>query len=344
MASCPSSSRSACSRSRLAGWWLGRPSRGLLGAIAAIWTVLVIGRYAEVTAPALYGREVNLYWDLQHVSGVAAMLATAAGRWLVIGVLAGVALVFVLLYTVLRWAFGRLGDAMSRDGERRALTVIATAMTCLVCGGTDRGAVFGRAGLLCQGAVVRTACHRNLRTSGPARLPRARGAHGRQRARTKPRDGFGLRADQRRGRPPALHRGLRRDQLRPAGIRRRSRGQPRRPRSRGSRHASPRGVGLRRIADLRWQLVARPHQPDVRRRGERSGYERPADDAEARHARHRHRAPRLSHGRRDARHVAGLAGRRVLRIRRDLRRRAARLPRPAVRMVGHSRPGSRSNS
>ena len=101
------------------GWWLGRPPRGLLRAIGAIWTVLVIGRYAEVTAPALYGREVNLYWDMQHVSGVAAMLATAAGRWVVIGVLAGAALIVVLLYTALRWAIGRLGDAMERRRERR---------------------------------------------------------------------------------------------------------------------------------------------------------------------------------------------------------------------------------
>ena len=40
--------------------------------LSAVWTVLVLGRYADVTAPALYGRDVNLYWDLRFVPDVAA--------------------------------------------------------------------------------------------------------------------------------------------------------------------------------------------------------------------------------------------------------------------------------
>ena len=30
---------------------------------AAVWVMLVLGHYADVTAPALYGRDINLYWD-----------------------------------------------------------------------------------------------------------------------------------------------------------------------------------------------------------------------------------------------------------------------------------------
>ena len=41
--------------------WFGPPSRALLSVIGIFWTVLVVGHYADVTAPALYGREVNLY-------------------------------------------------------------------------------------------------------------------------------------------------------------------------------------------------------------------------------------------------------------------------------------------
>ena len=44
---------------------------------------LLLGRYAEVTAPALYGRPVNLYWDAQHLPKVAAMLAEVGPWWLV---------------------------------------------------------------------------------------------------------------------------------------------------------------------------------------------------------------------------------------------------------------------
>ena len=43
--------------------------------LPAIWVVLVAGHYLDVTAPGLYGREFNLYWDSQHLGNVAAMLA-----------------------------------------------------------------------------------------------------------------------------------------------------------------------------------------------------------------------------------------------------------------------------
>ena len=46
--------------------------------LSAIWTLLVIGHYAEVTAPALYGRDINLYWDLRFIPDVAAMVTTVA--------------------------------------------------------------------------------------------------------------------------------------------------------------------------------------------------------------------------------------------------------------------------
>ena len=63
-----------------------------LGKVALTLTTLlllafVLGRYAEVTAPALYGRPVNLYWDSQHMPKVAAMLAEV-GPWWLVGLLA----------------------------------------------------------------------------------------------------------------------------------------------------------------------------------------------------------------------------------------------------------------
>ena len=67
--------------------WAGRLARRIL---PAIWIVLVAGRYLDVTAPGLYGREFNLYWDAQHLGNVAAMLARAAPWWL-IATLAGAA-------------------------------------------------------------------------------------------------------------------------------------------------------------------------------------------------------------------------------------------------------------
>src|SRR4051812_43344347 len=38
-----------------------RPTRRVLRWLAFLWVALVISRYADVTTPALYGRQVNLY-------------------------------------------------------------------------------------------------------------------------------------------------------------------------------------------------------------------------------------------------------------------------------------------
>src|SRR5688572_16846642 len=41
--------------------WRGRQpvSRKAIAWLSVAWTALVVGRYADVTAPALYGREIN---------------------------------------------------------------------------------------------------------------------------------------------------------------------------------------------------------------------------------------------------------------------------------------------
>ena len=51
--------------------------------VAALWLALVIGRYAEVTAAALYGRDINLFWDLRFVPDVVALLARPERLWVV---------------------------------------------------------------------------------------------------------------------------------------------------------------------------------------------------------------------------------------------------------------------
>jgi hypothetical protein len=56
--------------------------RWLAAALAALWIVLAAGRYAEVTAPALYGRDINLYWDLRFIPDVGAMTEQQPRAWL----------------------------------------------------------------------------------------------------------------------------------------------------------------------------------------------------------------------------------------------------------------------
>jgi hypothetical protein len=96
--------------------------------LAAGWMALTVGRYAEVTAPALYGRDINLYWDLRYMPDVAAMLVRAAPIWLVVTVCAAAALALWGLFAAFQWAFKQTADALSRRRGRIALgSLSATA-------------------------------------------------------------------------------------------------------------------------------------------------------------------------------------------------------------------------
>ena len=146
-ARCRSNAPSACWRWRLAHHWFGPPSRRALRWLGAVWVVLVIGRYADVTAPALYGRPINLFWDLRHVSAVAAMLVRVASWWLVLLIIAAAILIPFLLYLLLRWALGRVSDAMNRPGERLTLGLLAglVVVRCLPPGRVDASAFYDTA-------------------------------------------------------------------------------------------------------------------------------------------------------------------------------------------------------
>jgi hypothetical protein len=118
----------------LASRRFGAPPRWLITWLAAAWLLLTIGRYADVTAPAVYGREINLYWDVRHMGAVVAMLAMAVSPWIVVAAGVGVLLISHVAHRFLRWALGCVADAMNHPRERRALTAIAAAITLLFVG------------------------------------------------------------------------------------------------------------------------------------------------------------------------------------------------------------------
>ncbi|NEX22028.1 hypothetical protein G3480_17235 [Thiorhodococcus mannitoliphagus] len=115
------------------------PARRTLTALAALVLLLTLGRYAEVTAPALYGRRINLYWDAPHIPGVAAMLIQAAsGRQLL---LAGLGLVggLTALFFGIRWMLARTVTALRYTWPRRMTTGVSLVLVLLfVAGRIDR--------------------------------------------------------------------------------------------------------------------------------------------------------------------------------------------------------------
>jgi hypothetical protein len=107
---------------------IGKPTRAAIRWIAGIWVLLAFGHYADVTAPALYGRDINLYWDVRYMPDVAAMIAHAVPMWLIVVVGAAVFGLVTVLYLLFRWAIGRIADAGDNIAARTAIAVVACAM------------------------------------------------------------------------------------------------------------------------------------------------------------------------------------------------------------------------
>ncbi len=115
----------------LAAAWRGPLGRGWRNAALAGFVVLTLGRYLDVTAPALMGRSIHLYWDSRHVPAVAALLLDRVAGWRML--LGGVALLALLaaLFAILRWAVGAVMAALVRAPARRALGILALALLAL---------------------------------------------------------------------------------------------------------------------------------------------------------------------------------------------------------------------
>ena len=105
-----------------------QPGRRTALWLAALMFVLTIGRYADVTAPALYGRPVNLYWDARHLPNVGAMLAEVAKPWMLAAFLAGLVAFVALIGGALYFALARVERSLTDARSRRPLGALAAVL------------------------------------------------------------------------------------------------------------------------------------------------------------------------------------------------------------------------
>jgi len=101
------------------------------GGLTALMLALVIGRYAEVTAPALYGRPVNLYWDAEHLPKIGAMFAEVAPVWLVVLAALGLVVSVAALVAAIAWCLKRIVDGLRVRSVRRALGALSATVVGL---------------------------------------------------------------------------------------------------------------------------------------------------------------------------------------------------------------------
>jgi hypothetical protein len=105
--------------------------RFLVPALTALWALLAAGRYAEVTAPALYGRDINLYWDLRFIPDVVAMITRVAPGWLIAGAILVALLAIALLCRGLAIAWRRTITAIDAPAERRLVLAFSIAVVIM---------------------------------------------------------------------------------------------------------------------------------------------------------------------------------------------------------------------
>jgi hypothetical protein len=101
----------------LVAWRTGAPSRRLVGGLSLGYLLLVLGRYLDVTAPALFGRPINLYWDGPQVPRFLAVAARDLGLWPSLGVVLVALLGLWGLYRLVRLAI----EVSARDAAPAAL-------------------------------------------------------------------------------------------------------------------------------------------------------------------------------------------------------------------------------
>lgn len=97
--------------------------------LPTLWVLLVAGHYLDVTAPGLYGRDFNLYWDSRHLGNVTAMLARAVPAWQIVAAGAGLVIIIAAVFLLARLALRHLAAAVQ---HRRARLVLGSAAALVI--------------------------------------------------------------------------------------------------------------------------------------------------------------------------------------------------------------------
>lgn len=115
----------------LAVWvaWRGALSARAATGLALGFVALVAARYADVTAPALMGRPVNLYWDGRHALDLVELAVRSWPAWQVVVAVLALLLGAALLVAVARWAIAECSRALAWPALRRGCLLAAAALS-----------------------------------------------------------------------------------------------------------------------------------------------------------------------------------------------------------------------
>ncbi len=109
--------------------WRGRLSARAATAMALGFVALVMVRYADVTAPAVLGRPVNLFWDGRHASELLRLAAQSASAWQMAMAVVALVLGSLLLFFVARTAIATLARCLAWRASRPWLLAAVALLT-----------------------------------------------------------------------------------------------------------------------------------------------------------------------------------------------------------------------
>jgi hypothetical protein len=96
--------------------------------ITALYMLLVLGRYFDTTAPALFARSLTLYWDIPQIPRVVFVTLRSYPWWVAVLVVGGVLALLVAVWWVLRWGIGVLATRAAPAAARNPLAWLVTAL------------------------------------------------------------------------------------------------------------------------------------------------------------------------------------------------------------------------
>ncbi len=103
-----------------------------LFALSLAYVVLALGRYFDVTVPALFGRPVNLYWDGQQIPRFLWVSANGLPWWASVGAVLALALLLCGLYRGVRASLAVLGrDAAPVALRSRAVLGVSALLVAV---------------------------------------------------------------------------------------------------------------------------------------------------------------------------------------------------------------------
>ncbi len=99
--------------------------------LAGALLLMVLGRYLEVTAPALFGRRINLYWDVQYIPDVAAMLARSAPPQLIVAIAVAIPVILAAVFFALYWSLQQVRARLAQPRPARYMSALMAVVVTL---------------------------------------------------------------------------------------------------------------------------------------------------------------------------------------------------------------------